>query len=289
MEKKPSPSEFIDDKNYEHYRSDIENLNSVFKKLSRKNKNWGLIKLKEYYYSLIYELEIIESEDCTQEMNDMAGYVNMMETGNGTLTCVNTHLAKEKSKMFNEIKNYVKEHNQNNYLAPPPMDLGASMINNSMITGDMLQRKSTMMNMQRSQILNRKSTMIPNYSSPQGFNKNGRIEQSQVMNSPNSPEQVNNSMYMNSMNNFGSLVNSQVFPSNPNNMMNPLTYKPKQSTYKRRQTVRQSVLQTFQKFKTMNQGLNESLISRKNKNDLSEVDIYSVYTKSKISNHRVNT
>ena len=266
--------------NYEKYRSAFENLDSGFNKLSKKNKNWGLIKLREYVACLIFELEIIESEDCTQEMDDMAGYVNMMEAGTGSITCVNTHLAKEKSKMFNEIKNYVKEHTHN-YRDNTPREMGPSMANHSMILGD-IQRKSTIMH--RSQILNRTSTMAPNFS-PQMFNKQNNLEQSQIIHSSNSPGPVNNSMYMNSTNNFGSLAGSQVFPSNPNNYLNPVSYGRKQN-FKRRPTTRQSVLQTFQKFKTMKQGINDSMISSRTKN--SEADNYSIYTKSKMSNNRVN-
>ena len=261
--------------NYDHLRAALDNLAGRFRTLSRKNRKWGLIKLQEHYASSLLVLEIIESEDCTQEMNDMAGYMNMIESETGNITCVNSHLAKEKSEMFNEIRDYYQKNTKSEIMRANAEDLGRSMINGSMFMDDSAHRGSMLQNMNRSQVTiqapgrvleprmtanyDRKGTIAQIYNNMNPGSPPKGLEQSQLIGSIKNPNLANNSMYMNSTMNFGSLMGSQVFPSNPNNNIPSNYYAGKSS---RRETVRKSVLKVYQKFNNMDQELNESLSSR---------------------------
>lgn len=54
------------------------------------------------------ELEIIESVDCTEELNEISSNINGLQTAYGDTTGLNRHLAKEKAKYYDEANDFVR-------------------------------------------------------------------------------------------------------------------------------------------------------------------------------------
>jgi hypothetical protein len=260
----------------------------------------------------MFELEIIEAEDCTQEMDDMVGNINMIETGYGNLTGMNRHLAKEKSHIFEEANKYINnfDRNQPNYNMPPQQMFNQSMIqpNDQSV---LLRRHTSVGNFGFGNTLGMGQSGFQN----SGFNmsmspsqgnlhvRNTNFHQNSVSNHNNSqmlrpPSQIeNNSMVLNSTMNINSGTNSQYFMSNQGNYIpqqpqpQPVQMqvpRPAQG-FKRRQTIRQSVLHQYHKFSTMRQGLNESVLVPKTKQKtLKDSNYFNIYSQSDLSNLEAN-
>lgn len=270
------------------YRDAFINLFNKTQQLSKKNKNKAFISLYEHMMCNMMELEIIESEDCTQEMDDMVGSINAMETAYGNLTGMIPHLAKEKKHIFEEANKYVAKHKiEENFNAAtndahlfrgstifPKQNLGSSQIINRMSTMAPLSQQ------------NNNFYLSPNQGSFSAINNDTMFAKSQILNPSN--QMRNNSMYMDSTMNFGSLANSQVFGSSAMKRGGNGHHGNRNKNFKRRQTIRQSVLNQYQRFTSINQGVGNSMISSRTHNGGNQDDIYSVYTKSNISHNRVN-
>lgn len=301
------------------YRRGLLALFSSFKKLQNKTENKAFIKLQEHMACSMFELEVIEAEDCTEEMDDMVGNINMIETGYGNLTGMNRHLAKEKSHIFEEANKYVNTFNINEqrFQSPQP-----AAMNHSMNQSGFLGRHTSMGNFALSPEFARGQTMRnPMHSNMQyfqrgqtsmmasDFNPMGRqsnMNHSQSMVGFQSAiRPANDSMYLNSTMNMGSILNSQYNMSNQKNSINqrppPMPpVKPKvmgnaNRGFQRRGTIRGSVLNQYHKFSTMRQGggLGESMVMQQKK--IKEVDsrndqfnIYTMSNLSKTDNNRVN-
>jgi hypothetical protein len=262
-------------------------------------KKQSLIKIQEYAASSVFELEVVESEDCTQEMDDIVGNINMMETGYGNLTGMNRHLAKEKQHVFEEAKKFYVGHNRGGNAEFGSMDFEEAMNNHSMILpsgGSFIMNNRSMNNLGGSQIFNDMQSSPNNFLNPQSqmnhmqFNQRhtrlpSNISRSQVMNSNN----FNPNSSMHNPNYFNQTMNSQVFNNNPGYSVP----KPRpQQNYGRRQTIRASVLQMYNKMATINQNLNQSMMSskysQKNLGRLNGNKNISIYTKSNLSNLETN-
>ena len=283
----------------------------MIQKNNKRNQKQGFIKIQEHVAASMFELEVVESEDCTQEMDDIVGNINMMETGYGNLTGMNRHLAKEKSHIFDEAQRFFKQHKREAGPEFGSMDFEEAMNNHSMILpngGSFIMNNRSMTNFGGSQIFNSDFQSSPNNPAflQQSQMYNGQnfrtghtrmqsgANRSQVMNNTYHAPAENHSMYMNG--NFNQTMNSQVF-SNGQGYPGQGGYRqrPQQQGYGRRGTIRASVLQTYNKLTTMNQGVNQSMISsrysHKNLDVLNEEKKVSIYTRSNVSNlerNRVN-
>jgi hypothetical protein len=276
-------------------------------KLSRKNKNKAFIKLQEHMAISMFELEVIEAEDCTQEMDDMVGNINMIETGYGNLTGMNQHLAKEKSHIFEEANKYIKnfDRGQPVYDSPPQPMFNQSMIQQA-DQSVLLRRHTSMGNfgfgntlapprqsgfhnsMQHSMNMSPSVGNLGFGNQTMHQHSSSRHNNSQFIKS--NDQMANNSMFMNSTMNMTSGTNSQYFMSNQRNHMPPQPPRPPPSHgFKRRQTIRQSVLHQYNKFSTMRQGLNESVLRPKTKmRTLKDSNNFNIYSQSDLSNLEAN-
>ena len=235
----------------------------------KKKKKRALITIQEHVASSMFELEVVESEDCTQEMDDIVGNINMMETGYGNLTGMNAHLAKEKSHIFDEAKKFFSSHKKGGPGEFGSMDFEEAMNNHSMILpdgGSFLMNNKSMNYLGGSQIFNGDFQSTPNNQMGQShlqgggqYNRgnNGRHSR---LNSTANRSQMMNSMHF--PQNFNQTMNSQVFNNGGYPVRNSYMQRPKPN-YGRRATIRQSVLNQYNKLNTITQGMNHSMISSK--------------------------
>ena len=242
----------------------------------------------------MFELEIIESEDCTQEMDDIVGNINMMETGYGDLTGMNPHLAKEKQHVFEEAKKFYGGHNRGGNAEFGSMDFEEAMNNHSMImpNGSFVMNRS-MTNFGGSQILNDMYSSPNNMNYPMNTGNTFNKRHTRINSNQNRSQMVNaNHLNPNSSmhnNYFNQTMNSQVFNNTPNYPVRKSVMRPQQN-YGRRGTIRSSVLQMYNKMHTINQNLNQSMSSKYSQKNLSRVEDrnITIYTKTNMSNMEAN-
>lgn len=92
--------------NTKRLSNSIQKLQKVFNKLAQPNKNLALIKIREYGEYFNYELEIVESEDCTNNLEDIVTNINIEDCGFGHYAGLNHHLQKEKAFIHKEVMEY---------------------------------------------------------------------------------------------------------------------------------------------------------------------------------------
>lgn len=277
------------------------NLHNSMQKKAKKNQKQSFIKLQEHAAAFYFELEVVESIDCTQEMNDIVGNINMMETGYGNLTGMNQHLAKEKQHVYEEANKFYTMHHRKGNDEFGSMDFEEALNNHSMILpnggGSFIINNKSMHNMGGSQIFNsdfHHPSMIMN---PHGTQPNLQVPQpkharlsstanrSQMRKSTNFQPYHNTSMQMSNQNYFNQTMNSQVFGKTQGFPVRSSVMLPR-NAYERRPTARASVLEQFSKLKTLNENMNHSMMSSRysnqNRSRYEERDI-SIYTKKTVN------
>lgn len=245
-----------------------------------------LERLKENWIQSYIEVEVVESEDCTQELLDIAGNINLTDTKFGDLRGVNKHLAKEKSYIFKEVDKFVSNYNPENehgvndqsglngsvflgrngsqQMASPMLGLNAKQwarhsVNFAGLSPPInpfadpgLPRTSRAFNPRVSHFKRDKSH----------FRVKSAINQIKLndVNRLNSPD-FKKSMFKSS-NNLDSLITPSRFQNNEFIMNMRESIIPKSHNQKaRRGTVRDSVLQQYTKLLTKNKNLDKSITS----------------------------
>ena len=277
--------------NLSHLKAPLNNLHKKISKLAHKNQNWAFIKLREHYACSMFELEVIEAEDCTQEMDDMVGNVHMMETGQGHSTGLNRHLAREKSHIFEEANKYISQiqryHTQMSSRDQSMFDQSAILPADS----SMFMRRQTSMGsfgFDRARASRLQNTSQLGMVSGQSARRQTGIRQGspQIFLSPDPAR--NNSMFLHSAINLAPHSKSGNFIPNQGNNQQP----PQQlGTFKRRPTIRESVLKQFNKLSTLREAKNQSILLNKSKSKKSEVQSFNIYSQTDLSNldaNRVN-
>lgn len=270
--------------------SKVDHLKQVVDKIKRKHMPWFFEKLKEIWVESYIEVEVVESEDCTQELLDIAGNINLTDTKFGDLRGVNKHLAKEKSSIFKEVDKFVSKYNQDEEQALKNQQalngsLYAGINNSQFITSSGIHQTPAHLLSH----LPRKSMVLKGFSPTiNPFNDQPNLRTSRVTNSQVSPfhrekkhlrvksaihdiklsdvHRLNSPDYRRRTNKSSNNLESLIMPSRFQNnelMMNlresiiPKNYNQRA----RRGTFRDSVLQQYSKLLTKNKFLDRSITS----------------------------
>ena len=282
--------------------------------------------MQEYYPNFI-DLEIIDAEDCTENLEDIVGNINMMETRYGDLTGVNAHLQKEKSEVFNEAKQFHHniQHTRGTGSQFGSREFEEEMANHSMIlqgeqNSMFLRPNRSMANFNKSQVHNNirnSSTFYSNVQNNQDLLRNNTLGPTSIHNrytdhqrNPSdrpgptpmlySTNNFNDSLHLRTSHKLNSVMNNSAF--DPNNTMQINLRRPSTrrvtNNYGRKQSMKNEVIQQYARFHTK-ANFNDSMISQKrsmiykseSKKSLGERN--SMYSNNKSMNsnmdqHRVN-
>lgn len=99
-------------------QANFDRLEQIMWKLSQANLNYAVIKLREHgeYYN--FELEIVESEDCTNNLEEIVNNINIEDCGLSNFAGVNHHLQKEKAFVHKKVLEY--RANKSRIYGPAP-------------------------------------------------------------------------------------------------------------------------------------------------------------------------
>lgn len=88
------------------------------RRLARANLNYATIKLREHAVCFDIELEIVESEDCTNNLEEIVNNINIEDCGLSQFAGVNHHLQREKAFIHREVLEY--RANKSRLFGGPP-------------------------------------------------------------------------------------------------------------------------------------------------------------------------
>ena len=288
--------------------------------MKQKRYRWGFIKLEENQAYYDFELEVVGSEDCTNNLEELIGNINMMDTKFGNLTGATPHLMKEKSEIMEEARKFHRQTTVMNNQAQM-QNFEAGLENYSMIQPqqphNMFMRKGSMAKLGNYSAIHApmQASPFPNYNNTSMYNNNtmgnvppmhnmrtsahpghfrmsSNIQPSNLVQSmnfipdnPKAPQMYNPSLNKTyNLGNTSNLVKSTVFhEGNPR-----LSMIRRPTIMDKRTNLRQSVLQTYKKLATMHQerGHNMSQSQLDSSAHLKNVSIYTD-NRSHMSNSRM--
>lgn len=269
------------------------------------------IKLQENQAYYGFELEVIESEDCTNNLEELVGHINMMDTKYGNLTGATPHLMKEKSEILEEARKFHKkstimgaqmvtphfEQGLENYsMILPPGDNGFGMrkdrsmtrfanhsaihVQNGAFDGSMMGHFNANSNINNNpQAMQRMRTS----AHPTHMRMSSNIPPSNLVQSMNF---IPDNSHMGRPSQFQPNLNNTYNMGNTNNLVKSTVFhdgNPRLSMIRRptimdrRTNLRQSVMQTYQKLATMHKAVNRSVNYSQMNNSMNMKNV-SIYT-----------